>query len=225
MFNSFRPAIAMIELIFSIVVMGIAILSVPAIISVSNNSGAVTTNQESISEASSHLQLIMTALWDENDFNNSSPILVDGGVAGVEFPGMVGRTDLDTNGSIFAPSTPGALGIDNPADDLNPNDIDDYDGNDFNVTLYNAETASIEAGNYLDQDVIIQTSVDYGSDITTASSIINNPFSTVVAASATDVKIISVTLTSNNIASKDIRVSAFVCNIGAFTIQTTGEDR
>jgi len=215
--HTMRVGIAMIELIFSIVVMSIAILSVPAIISVSTNSGTITTNQESIAEASSHLQIVMTALWDENDFNNSSPILVDNGAAGVEFPGMAGRSDQEANGSVLAPTSVANIG----ADLGSINDVDDYNNVTFNIVLFSDEDATTEEGDYLDSTAQMRTTVAYGVDI---PANISDPFVGAPAV-ATDVKLISVTLSSANFANKNIVMSGFVCNIGAFTINNTGVDR
>ncbi len=44
-----RPAIAMIELIFAIVIIGIVLMSVPQLISTAAKSGYVTIQQEAIS--------------------------------------------------------------------------------------------------------------------------------------------------------------------------------
>jgi len=63
--NTVRPAIAMIELIFAIVVMGIAMMSAPQLIATAAQSGYVSIEQEAVNEASSHLNNILSYLWDE----------------------------------------------------------------------------------------------------------------------------------------------------------------
>jgi type II secretory pathway pseudopilin PulG len=62
-----RPAIAMIELIFAIVIMGIVLMSVPNLIRTTEKSGYVTIQQEAINEVSTHLNVVLSYHWDEND--------------------------------------------------------------------------------------------------------------------------------------------------------------
>jgi len=68
----FRPAIAMIELIFAIVIMGIVMMSAPMLVSTASKSGFVAIQQEGISEVASQLNMILSYAWDEN---NADPTL------------------------------------------------------------------------------------------------------------------------------------------------------
>jgi len=72
-----RPAIAMIELIFAIVIMGIVMMSAPMIISTAAKSGYVTIQQEAINEAASQINMIMGYHWDESSSDETflDPIL------------------------------------------------------------------------------------------------------------------------------------------------------
>ena len=72
-----RKAIAMIELIFAIVIMGIALMSAPTLISVSSKSTYTALQQESITAAVSQINMIMTGAWDEMDTNSTigEPVL------------------------------------------------------------------------------------------------------------------------------------------------------
>ena len=64
-----RPAIAMIELIFSIVIMGIVLLSAPMLISVASKSTSVALQQEGINEAAARINMALTYDWDDNNIN------------------------------------------------------------------------------------------------------------------------------------------------------------
>ena len=64
-----RPAIAMIELIFAIVIMGIILMSAPMLISTATKSGYVAIQQEAINEAASQINMIMGYHWDEGSSN------------------------------------------------------------------------------------------------------------------------------------------------------------
>ena len=72
-----RPAIAMLELIFAIVIMGIILMSAPQLISTAAQSGYVAIQQEAINEAASQVNMIMGYQWDENDVDERyiDPIL------------------------------------------------------------------------------------------------------------------------------------------------------
>jgi len=69
--KSIKPAIAMIELIFAIVVMGIALMSAPMLISIARQSTPVAIQQEAINQAVSRITMILTYPWDEQDTNDS----------------------------------------------------------------------------------------------------------------------------------------------------------
>jgi hypothetical protein len=69
--TTLRPAIAMVELIFAIVIMGIVLMSAPMLISTASKSGYVAIQQEAINEAASQVNMIMGYHWDENNTNGS----------------------------------------------------------------------------------------------------------------------------------------------------------
>ena len=132
----FRRAIAMIELIFAITIMGIALLSVPNLLTVSMKSGFVTLQQEAISEASAHISAIMTYAWDQNDTNESflPPVLEvnngdselndDGNGLRAGTPMESYRKFITAGGFKLKAST--VLGEE--AGETEPNDIDDFNG-------------------------------------------------------------------------------------------------
>ncbi|MEJ2488728.1 MAG: hypothetical protein P8Y50_02830, partial [Sulfurovaceae bacterium] len=61
-----RKAIAMIELIIAIVIMGIAFLAIPMINNEAIKSDENAMLQESIAAGASQTELILTMKWDEN---------------------------------------------------------------------------------------------------------------------------------------------------------------
>ncbi len=62
-----RRAVALIELIFSIVIIALVLTAVPNLISVVNKSSKNAISQEAISNAASHISMVMSQYWDEND--------------------------------------------------------------------------------------------------------------------------------------------------------------
>ena len=222
-----RTAIAMIELIFAIVVMGIALLSAPMILGMSIQSANISMQQESIAATASELSLIMTHPWDEGDSNNTTGfgiLRVAGGDPALNF----GSRDVAYN-RIFnnAPMKENASLAEDfgNGDDIPLNDIDDFHGVVSTVALYNSVSEVSNLGNnegeYLKgANFTLTTAVDYindAADYANGSVAFNPPFST--SGASTNIKRIRVTLTpAGNPPPPEhdqlITLSAFVCNIG-----------
>jgi len=235
-----RPAIAMIELIFAITVMGIVLMSAPTLVNRAVQSTNVAFQQESIAAASTQIAMIMTAAWDHNDTNGTigEPVLrTDSGATAVpplipncttDAPAGVSSAsgryckDLQTNSNFYWAS---AIQLDSGLAD-----IDDYDNASATLSIYNSENYDVAKGDYIDQNITMISRVYYGDDVPRRSNgnahpngyarntTFANPFRT-ISANSTNIKLIQVTLTSNNIAEelsdKQISLSAFMCNIGA----------
>ena len=217
-----RPAIAMIELIFAIVIMGIVMMSAPMLIATSSKSGYAAMQQEAISTTASQIQTIMSTMWDEQDTDGSVgvPLLQTGASSCTTDtpPGTTSQSGryckdaLATNSRTFSASLP--LGHETSDGDIY-DDIDDYDTNGTLLSEVN-ETTTTPDGDYIDTQITITSAVIY-ADGAFGSTTNSNPFDT-LAAGTTDVKLISVVTTSSTSVSelgKNIRMSAFMCNIGA----------
>lgn len=79
--NKFKNGIAMIELIFAIVIIGVTLMSAPMLINQSINSSNIAMQQEAITATASHNGMILTKYWDEAGTitqDGQSPILVTG---------------------------------------------------------------------------------------------------------------------------------------------------
>ena len=85
----------MIELIFAIVIMAIALMSAPMLIRTSTQSSMVALQQESIAAAVSQMGMIMTAEWDHRDTNGTAgePVLTTDSTVFSQCPvvGLFGR--------------------------------------------------------------------------------------------------------------------------------------
>ncbi len=234
-----RKAIAMIELIFAIVIIGIVMLSTPMLIDRSTKSTYIALQQESIAAAASQINMIMTAEWDHEDTNNTrgAPILQTGGfitncatdkpVGVTSASGRYCKDVLATNTLFFSAS---ALGTDG-AEAFVYDDVDDYNNKSYEVSVYNSESYATHQGDYLDRNITIISNIYYGDDtpydvtntagIYQESTTFANPFRNIITANSTNIKLITVTLTSSNpadeIKDKQIILSAFMCNIGAPT--------
>ncbi len=228
-----RPAVAMVELIFAIVIMGIAMMSAPLLISTASKGSTVAIQQEGINEASTRMAIIMSYAWDENNTDEMyiPPILhVTHGHADLDVSGNTGRrvgTPLasqrtfmlsDSNSSDLNASI--SLASDGNDDD-EEDDIDDFVG-DISLTLIGSSTET----DYIEKDTInIKTELSYISDdvdggYSDGHTINFIPFQ--ANDGTTNIKDITVTLTSTSDIeelNKTIVLRAFSCNIGGYKLE------
>lgn len=212
-----RKAVAMIELIFAIVVMGIAMLAIPMITTQSGRSVESAMMQESISTAASQIQMIMARQWDQSDVDyltsNTRPILT---TESLYFANRGGLNGVTTTPRIADDTLSATVSADFDDGDGGLNDIDDYNG--IVTLLNNVVDSTTIAGDYIDEDINITSTVSYASDamlVGPATTFNYNP-SGAVPAGTTNIKRISVTLksTESTFADKEITLHAFSCNIG-----------
>jgi len=223
--GNLRHAIAMIELIFALVIMGIAMMSAPMLMSTATNSTFVGIQQEGINEASTRINMIMGYQWDENDTDDKyiPPILnVKAGASDLNqilltskrigIPKESYRSFIlsDKNSSQLYAS---ALGSDGGDSD----DIDDFG----NVSLSQVQASTSD---YVEKNILISTAVAYNLDSVSGgysqTTIQFSPFAT--STDTTNIKSITVTLTSSSGVSeldKTIILRGFSCNIGGYQLE------
>jgi len=240
--EKFKRGIAMIELIFALVIIGITLMSAPMLINQSINSGYVALQQESIAAASAHTNILLSKHWDEADadVNGTAPIIRIPNNIGNNFTFAGIRNSLSTrqrlfdNGN-FAPPT--NMGIDISESTRNVftlDDIDDFRGTSFGLSLYNQESTNAEIGDYVDQQIKITTAINFASDGRAVANLLNNPTLNIGNGifdsnelNPTQIKGVQVTLKTENIdvaeLNKSITFHAFSCNLGTYSI--IGADR
>lgn len=226
-YNYFRPAIAMIELIFAIVIMGIVMMSAPMLISTASSSAPVVLQQEGINQAVSRITMILTYPWDEGDTNDSCipPVLrVTNGDSELEpitnlsiqfsvRPGV----PLATNSRKFnscgthlnASATLGADG----------SDLDDIDDFNNNIGLSEIQDAG---GRYIGKgSVNINTSITYGSDSAdyTTSTITFTPLDGIATSNIKNIDVTVSAFSSDADLNSSITMHAFSCNIGGIAYE------
>lgn len=224
-----RPAIAMIELIFAIVIMGIVLMSAPQLISTAAESGYLTIQQEAINEASTHLNNVWSYPWDEElpyDPSIQEYILnvssghIDLNKSGLRVrrgtPDSSPRNYFDASG--MEHNATATIGADTGETKGAEDDMDDYDGFTYNMTLleYNPTMDYVEKEN----NITIATAVFYVNDSPNSGdyqqSSITYDLNTTPAPPTTNIKEVSVTLTSSSGVdklNKTIILRAFKCNI------------
>jgi len=230
-----RAAIAMIELIFAIVIMGLILMTAPMVIRTATKSGYVALQQESIAAVSSEIGMILTHHWDEEDTdqNQSAPILITNGDSALNeifptglragTPIFSKRNFLTSVGGRLSATPEGNLGHDS-------NDRDDID--DFSTlvsSLYDEESTTTSDGDYIDKDIELTTTVSYISDAPTSGSYygtgtsINFNLNTSAGSpgTTTNIKKVVVNLTTTKTdeeMEKSIVLRAFSCNIGTYEL-------
>jgi len=242
-----KRGIAMIELIFSIVIMGIVLLSAPMLIQQSISSGNVALQQEAIVAAASQTSIILSMHWDENDNNNSavSPMLdvnrvpfdFNDTVPPLGLVDVTGRQSTNAAGNTLPAVAEVDFGanLDQTGDGnmevdfTDFDDVDDYNGSEFNITVFNSEVTTSDVGDYVDTTIKMNTTINYAEDRPSgdlnSSHIIITPTGDVSRISSnspagnpiTNIKFIRVNLTSESGVAeleKNIIFEAFSCNIG-----------
>jgi len=231
-----RPAIAMIELIFAIVIIAIVLLSAPQLVSTSTKSGYVAIQQEAINEAATRLNLILGFSWDENNTNETylPPVLGvsstgDSSLNEVGSTGKRAGTPTQSYRSFFRSDGAefNASAIASDGGDLD--DMDDFNNVTGLISIENSDSDYIETNT-----VRITTNVSYGSDTLTGGvgdtytdpggdkEIVYSPDFSSAVTPTTNIKFISVRLESNGTSSemdKNITLHAFSANIGAYDLE------
>lgn len=244
-----KRGIAMIELIFALVIMGIVLMSAPMLIQQSIKSGNVAMQQEAVVAAASQTAIILSMHWDENNNSNSavSPMLdvnrtpfdFNDTAVPLGLNGVTGRSSTNSFGNTLPATLATNFGRDetndvdtNESDFTDFDDVDDYHGSEFNLTVFNNENTTADVGDYVDTSIIMKTTINYTEDrvntgTTTSLSLsgttlnLNNNINSTPLGSQSNIKFIHVNLTSQkaideNISelNKDITFEAFSCNIG-----------
>ncbi len=228
-----RNGIAMIELIFAIVVMGIVLMSAPMLISTSAQGSLVAVQQEAIAASASELGMILTRDWDEagTDETAESPILIVSNIGDPELEMVLapdGNSSGRRAGTPIASTRKSFSSISNTEIDATLtaafDEGDDDDIDDFNGDVITLTGIRYAFGDLADATISINTNVSYISDTPSAGSYnsttltLNNPFDATETAT-TNIKSITAQTTSTNL-DTSIRLQAFSCNIGTYTLKT-----
>ena len=228
-----RPAIAMIELIFAIVVMGIAMLSIPLMLESATKSSLVAFQQESIAIIASHANSMMTYAWDENNTVIHTPnnlLTVNTGDLELDGNSTLNQSNqirtLSANSSAHPISSFGFKKDNTPLhNEVIFDDIDDFDKNTTMLSIAEEGTQLTTKGDYMDIDIAIATDITYLNDTAIYSacstsggcafSKTNTQWGAMPTTQTTNIKLITTVLTSSNVNQRRILLRSFMCNIGA----------
>ena len=211
---------SMIELVFAIVIMGIAVMSLPLILTQVQNNNAFAMQQEAILAAKSKIGDILTYEWDERsyDINASRSFVLDtvNGDTELSATGMrrrIGHVNTDYRRKFFPVAT-NASTIGADGGDLD--DVDDFNGTTNPLTVTAGEGTALGLDYVFDLN--LTATVKYADDDADYSVSTFNGFALDYAgapATPTNIKVISVRVTGGE---QNITLNAFTCNIGESTL-------
>jgi len=223
-----RPAIAMIELIIAIVVMAIALMSVPMIQQQSSNAQIFSLTQEGVMAAALKLRHILSYTFDESnanalaDPNNANEYVLDvttnadsnfvnfnrvgNGYLRAGHYDFIKRRRFDAITSVYASAT----AVDTHIIETPEDDISDFRDKTLAPIVQKSEGG--ENSYFLSYNVVSDVAyVEYFNggalNIDPSSEIANNLTS--------NIKFITVQVTDTQNVAGTITMSAFACNIGS----------
>ncbi len=221
----FTPAIAMIELIFAIVIMGIVMMSAPMLMSTAQNSTTVVLQQEGVNQAVSRITMLLTYPWDESDTNDSCipPVLhvsVTNGDPELKMDVNNRRIGVpkETNSRTFLCGKINTLNASTAWADAGETEKDDID--DFGSTVL--DEIQNQGGRYIGKDhVSINTVITYGSDGAnySSNSIGFIPSSGTATSNIKNIDVKVTTFPSDAELKSTIVMHAFTCNIGGIAYE------
>jgi type II secretory pathway pseudopilin PulG len=219
-----RKATSLIELVIAIVIMGIAVMSLPMVLTQTQSNNAIALQQEAILSTKAKLGFISSYVWDENSWDENSSVsrvldTTNSADADDEFD-VNTTTDIRRKGHFTSDGRRRLWDVtDSKREPLaettaapNEDDIDDFD--DHNDTITVSDPTDMD---YL-FSLNMNPKVSYVSDATDYSnSVIGFTFDeTNTKTNPTNIKLISVTATGGD--GINIKLSTFASNIGQSTI-------
>lgn len=210
-----RLAMSMIELVISIVVMGIVVMSLPLILTQVQNNNAFALQQEAILAAKTKIGNILTHEWDETTYAASagrSFVLDTAGDGELNRVGTstqrVGHVDADYRRKLF-PNTTNATNIATHG----TSDIDMF--HNQNVTLSVAPIGEGAGALSYIFNLRLDPSIVYVSDTATYSDdSLSFTFGVNAAGGTTNIKRIEVQVRDTDANALITTLRAFTCNIG-----------
>lgn len=216
-----RKGVSMIELVISIVIMGIVVASLPTVILQTQNNLSYAMQQEVITATKAKIGYILAYDWDANSYDSSSgylrPLSTDGIASANDAFNSIGSTPPRRVGHILGnrrqrlssstPTPPASFTSTSNISSGYP-DIDDFDSKNESVTIDSTEYDRIFGINQ-------KSSVDYVSDSPVSGSYndstVNFGFRTSIASNITNIKMLQVQTTGTDI---NITLRAYASNIG-----------
>lgn len=202
-----RKASSMIELVIAIVVMGIAVMTLPLMLEQTQKGNSFAMQQEAILVARTQIGDILTYPWDENSIQDGVVGVLD--VTSSAFgryseQRRVGHVRQDKRRKFFTNSTQATTTL--GQEGSNYNDIDDFSsGSSKELVILNEDTAS---GLGYKFDLKLNTTVSYVDYNDSGLNTSNSPLA------STNVKMIELSIKDTNDIMTPFKLRAYSTNIG-----------
>ncbi|MDR0467293.1 MAG: prepilin-type N-terminal cleavage/methylation domain-containing protein [Campylobacteraceae bacterium] len=235
-----KKGVSLIELVFAIVVIGIAAMSFPLILTQTSNNIKIALQQEAILNAKAHASIILSHPWDKNTVDPSTGRLMvldtTGTVANNAFNATASNTrvghlygrrvlatqeintgTVDLNGipifnTVLLTPTTETSSVTEWGNTTLRSDVDDFSGYNDNLS------AQLSALDFI-LDFNLASNVTYVTDNATGygSNNVNFNFTTGSAGGTTNIKMVKVSATN---ATRDINITlrAYSSNIGDYEL-------
>jgi hypothetical protein len=207
-----RNGSSMIELVIAIVIMGIAIMTLPMMLTTVQNNNNFALQQEAILMARTQLGDIMTYPWDEHSEDSSFNvgILDTNGDNDFNRTNRIGLVKANKRRKFFTLPTSATAPINLGQDTGDYDDIDDFNTKNMNLSIAADTNATI--GYKIDSNMTI--SVKYIDDNTSYPLATFDFNASSTPADTTNIKMIEVSLHNSQL-DGNITLRAFSSNIGA----------
>ena len=139
-----RKAVSLIELIIAIVVMGIAVMSLPLILTQTQSNNALALQQEAILSTKAKIGFISSYPWDQNSWDGTGSIFrvldtsaspsADNAFATADIR-RIGHIQTDKRRRLWDVGNANRAPNNEVTAAPNENDIDDFDSHDDNITI------------------------------------------------------------------------------------------
>ena len=205
-----RKASSMIELVIAIVIMGIAVMTLPLMLERVQENNAFAMQQEAILAAKTQLGDMITYPWDENSLKNNVVAVLDTQSASyqreVNTTRRIGHVKQDKRRKFFSNETNASV-IGTATNNIT--DIADFDTDVAVLNKLNAADADFAGSLDYRFDFNMTTSVRYIDDTGSPTNFI---FPDTNISTTSNIKMITVTLQGDNISTFKLR--AYSSNIG-----------
>ena len=186
--NLKKSSFTLIELLMAIIIVGIAVTSIPMILAAISRGTEVTTKSDSIYNAYTTLALVESLDWDENNTKGDNfykVLTADNGDSELKCE-RKGTKELDNeSGADCDDNKTSHIGVDDGEDETNSStfdDVDDFNGYEVdNLTKYN-----IRVGVYYVND---------NADYSAKNIFFNDTYS---KSSGTNIKVVEINVTKKN---------------------------
>ena len=220
-----KKAISLIELVFAIVIMGISVMSLPMILTQTQEASNLSLRQEAILSVKTKLAYLLAYHWDENTYDATADtervLNTAGGNAAFNAVGTtlrrVGHIATDGRRRFWDNATNASAVLSTEVGDVDADDMDDFN----NFIRFPPETKNINAVDDFIFNLTLTPTINYIPDNPTvgtyAGNIVRFNFNTGnISANSTNIKMIQVTATAPAASGMNapITMFAFSSNIG-----------